>query len=247
MDSKRLNSVDPTRLKMAVIRELVRRRALSPVDGRALCTRIAEERLKRHPASKVQRCSFCGKERTVISKPSAYICEFCLVEMQYEQREKLRQRYYDQISLEQARVLGNGPPAPKRTRLYPYPSHDDGLRSLFNFCLDQARALQFPAKFGEQFKSVGKFGEKFKKVGIPTAQEIEREIKRLRARKVQPIVPSDSGKLAMGYGAAANSRAKAKLSSVDADFEDHSGDGSHGGFILALLFVAVVIAILVLR
>jgi len=195
MDSKRLNSVDPTRLKMAVIRELVRRRALSPVEGRALCTRIAEERLKRHPASKVQRCSFCGKERTVISKPSAYICEFCLVEMQYEQREKLRQRYYDQISLEQARVLGNGPPAPKRTRLYPYPSHDDGLRSLFNFCLDQARALQFPAKFGDKFKSVGKFGEKFKKVGIPTAQEIEREIKRLRARKVQPIVPSDSGKL----------------------------------------------------
>jgi hypothetical protein len=51
----------------------------------------------------------------------------------------------------------------------------------------------------------------------------------------------------MGYGAATNSRAKAKLSSVDSDFEDHSGDGPHGGFILALLFLAVVIAILVLR
>jgi len=55
------------------------------------------------------------------------------------------------------------------------------------------------------------------------------------------------GCIAMGYGAATNSRAKAKLSSVDSDFEDHSGDGPHGGFILALLFLAVVIAILVLR
>ncbi|MGB0107551.1 MAG: hypothetical protein WBP52_03535 [Terriglobales bacterium] len=130
MDSKRLNSVEPIRLKMAAIRELVRRRALSPVEGRALLHSIAEEWLKRHPTSKMQ--------------------------------------------------------------------------------LD----------------------EKFNSAGIPTAQEIERSSARsknrakLRARKAQ---------------------AKAKLSSIDADFEDHSGDGPHGGFILALLFVAAVIAILVLR
>ncbi len=94
-----------------------------------------------------KRCSFCGKERTVISRPSADICEFCLVEMQYEQREKLRQRYYDQISLEQARVLGNGSPAPKRTRLYPCPSHRTTLMpSLLKFCLDQARVLRYPAR-----------------------------------------------------------------------------------------------------
>ena len=93
-----------------------------------------------------KRCSFCGKERTVISKPSAYICEFCLVEMQHEQREKLRQRYYDQICLEQARVLGGGPPAAKRTRLYPYPNHHALMPSLLKFCLDQARMLRYPAK-----------------------------------------------------------------------------------------------------
>lgn len=55
---------------------------------------------------KPKRCSFCGKERTVISKGSDSVCPFCLVEMQHEQREKLRHRYYDQICLEQARVLG---------------------------------------------------------------------------------------------------------------------------------------------
>lgn len=64
--------------------------------------------------------------------------------------------------------------------------------------------------------------EKFKSAGLPTAQEI----KQLRARKAEP---------------------KAKLSSVDADFEDRPGDGAHGGFILSLLFVAVIIAILMLR
>lgn len=34
---------------------------------------------------------------------------------------------------------------------------------------------------------------------------------------------------------------------VDADFEYHRGDGAHGGFIVALAFVAAIIAILVLR
>ncbi len=34
---------------------------------------------------------------------------------------------------------------------------------------------------------------------------------------------------------------------VDADFEYHRGDGAHGGFIIALLFVAIVTAILMLR
>ena len=121
IDFKNLNSVDRIRLRILAIQELVRRRALSPVEGRALMHSIAEEWLKRHPASELQ------------------------------------------------------------------------------------------------------LEEKFKSVGIPTAQEI----KRLRARKAQP---------------------KAKLSSVDADFEDHSGNGPPGGFLLALVLVAVIIvAILVLR
>ncbi len=34
---------------------------------------------------------------------------------------------------------------------------------------------------------------------------------------------------------------------IDADFEYHRGDGAHGGFILAALFMAFVIAFLVLR
>jgi hypothetical protein len=127
MDFKRLNSVDRIRLRMLAIQELVRRRALSPVEGRALSQLIAEEWLKQHPTSKVQ------------------------------------------------------------------------------------------------------LEEKFKKVGLPTAEEIERII---RARKAQ------SKALALYHR---------PLSSVDADFEDHAGDGPHGGFILALLFVAVVIVILVLR
>jgi hypothetical protein len=95
---------------------------------------------------RLKRCSFCGKERAVVSTPSAYICEFCLVEMQHEQREKLRQPYYDQICLEQARVLGGSAPAPKRTHLYPYPLHCELMPSLLEFSLDQARALRYPAK-----------------------------------------------------------------------------------------------------
>ena len=54
MDFKRLNSVDRIRLRMLAIQELVRRRALSPVEGRALSQLIAEEWLKQHPTSKVQ-------------------------------------------------------------------------------------------------------------------------------------------------------------------------------------------------
>ena len=75
-------------------------------------------------------------------------------------------------------------------------------------------------------------------------------VRRIDRQKQQPV----SSSYTAGSLGRSTSRQQAKravnyqtLTSVDADFEDHPGDGPHGGFILCLLPPLIVLVVLFCR